>query len=183
MVFYRPPKSSIWGHSLRKMKPSVQLEKTNELKNILSYECEQELFDIVFYDDSRYKKKVAEIDFNNVCEMFKSYIDCQIFTPGTNYKMNELQFQLALEKLKSFEAMFSKITTDIVLSHRLNIKGWHINNTYVKTNAEITHVYGTSPHIGTEILFNNRNEFYYLKNLLGTLGLCELNEKYLSKER
>jgi len=183
MVFYRPPKSSIWAHSLRKMKPSIQLEKVNELKKILSYEIEKEFYSLVLYDNSNYAKKTAAIDFNSVCKLFESCVDGQKLEHASSCNMNHDQFQLSLEKLINFESMFSKITTDINLSHGLTLKGWNIDNAYVKTNAEISFVYGTSPRIGTEIFFNNRNEFDYLKNVLMILGICELNDKHLSKER
>jgi len=175
-----PPKSSVWGHSLRKMKPDKE-------KMLI---------------DNFFRKAVAEYHFSVGSIFFQRTLDTlsneDIVKESKNYFIellditpNEIalsnlsreQFDLCLNELLNNNDLFISGKSGIVLNASMQISKWLINYKEVSTESTLSVSYGAKPWISTFFTFSSMDEFDYIKGVLEELGICRLNEKYLKEKK
>ena len=168
MLYYKPPKSSIWGHKLRKMRPDRQRKLTRD-----------------FFAEgvSEYKFEIGSLTIlSSSAQLIQRF---ERLLKVTAYKnqfsiLTQRQCQKCIDEIIK-EPSF-QITRQLLLLQCFVISKWRIHNKKVVTNSRIMLFYGLQPCMSTFLQFNSHEEFLIIKNLLLDLGLCKLNEKHL-KER
>lgn len=176
--YYRLSKSSIWGHSLRKMQPSTQYNRINSLLNELDIEISEERFHLSL--GHSLKDTSVNDDFDKVYSEITHILGIKEIIINPFQKLDKNQFQIVLDYLFSIENELKKMFIYINVENVIKINCWKINNKKVKTMSELGINYGCEPYIGTEFILNNEEEFYYLYEVFNRNNICKLNKKHLS---
>lgn len=172
MLRYQPPKSNVWGHALRGMKPS----KLHALA-------------------SRFEDRVAASVAKRSAMAFLSPVDYQAVPPVSAMReveeavgrpfehgqliLSEEELDRALAFLVRSEDRLLDLTYDFSIWRSVEIDAWKIGELHSKTRSEIKWVYGTSPRVCTSLWFQSRDEFYHVQVAFQELGICRLSEKHL----
>jgi hypothetical protein len=164
MYRYQPPKSAIWGHSLRNMKPVRQKALFNEFLS----------------------QAVAEYSFENGI--------LTVLSGSANQRVLRFEYLLDVISLNnSFNALTppqidrclaeiigdDELIPDLILLQPVKISAWLINGQKAATSSRVTLYYGSQPCISTFLRFDTVEQFQYIKEVLEDLRFCKLNEKHL----
>ena len=172
MLRYQPPKSNIWGHSLRKMKPSVERALADEFERLAIARGEFGASTLWIC------RSVPGCD--TPTELIQRY-DSALKKNSINgfFHLEEAEFESAFKMLVSDESELPLGNTNILRSRAIKIHEWHIAGTAAPTQSTIHWNYGSTPGISTFLRFNTREEFDYIRSVFADLKLCKLNEKHL----
>lgn len=162
MYQYTPPKSSVWGHALKKMSPVRQQALFSDFLN----KAAPEFSFITGVLQMRYP--FAHLDrFENllgIAAVNKSFSS-----------LTQSQSELVLQEIAREEAL----CPGIMLRQGFEISAWSINGKRVASTSRVGIYYGLKPRLSTFFLFETIAQFQYVKSVLTELGLCTLNEKHL----
>ena len=169
-----PSKSSIWGHSLRKISPSKLFKKTPSFIDELIIDSD------VIYDFS------IDEGFDNCKRKF--WRDQAVITLNSKSKfgikkpLSKDDFHKILAMLIENESELKNTDTEISLSERYEITKWNINNRETKTYSTIEFTYGTSPHVLTQLQFETMDDYNFISAHFTKHKICTLNTKHIKKK-
>jgi hypothetical protein len=167
MYRYQPPKSSIWGHKLRKMSA---LRASALLEEFLAKATRHHKFKSaslsINYRDDRIALRFAEI----------LGIETKDFM---HEKLTFDQSNVCLQEIIRLESTSSADAGVILLNQCFEIAQWAIDGKSVNTRSRLTMSYGALPCLSTRLWFHTVDQFQYIRHVLSDLGLCKLNEQHL----
>jgi hypothetical protein len=180
MYRYSPPKSNIWGHSLRNMEPTRQ----------------KALFDEFL------KRAVAEHSFtggsltlfvglppaflplegqgpwghvtSNDVQRFEQLLGTGA-REGAFYSLTPQQCEMVLNEIIRNSALIP----GVMFLQSVEVSKWLIDGQPVTTQSRITLYFGTKPCVSTFLQFQTLDQFEFVKRVLSDLQFCKLNEKHL----
>lgn len=181
MYKYAPPKSSVWGHSLQKMKPGKQKTLVDEFinKSVSEFQFNnssviyQRTLDTVFDDDLA----------NKSTKIFEDLISASSSDVVDLSNLTEEHFKLCLKELQSNSSHFISGKSGIILKYGMKISKWLIDNKEVPTESIFIVSYGAKPWVTTFFTFSEIDHFHFVKKSLDELGICKLNQKHLKRHR
>ncbi|HHP7244386.1 MAG TPA: hypothetical protein ACFE0H_06840 [Elainellaceae cyanobacterium] len=180
MLRYSPPKSSFWGHRLRKMKPSVQKERTEKFKEIVKIEALYNSYSLSIlgrYDSEKFC--FDKEDSARITQQFERLLNRKPDPSKECFELTDHEFSGCLEQLIRMEDEFKHINADILLSHHLAIKFWKIPHKTPGHDSGLTCSFGTMPYLGTGFVFRDRSEYDYVAKVLSGLSICRLSDTRL----
>lgn len=173
---YQPPKSNIWGHSLRKMKPSIERALSGEFE-------EAAVARLSFSASSLWisRKAADRIVPQDLISRFEAAVQKE--SKEGFFHLSEVEFERAFAVLVTCESALSDIDATIALSRIVRIQEWRIAGVPVPTSSSVHWDFGSSPGISTFLSFGDRAEFDYVREVLERLKICRLNEKHLKPQK
>lgn len=174
MYQYKPPKSSVWGHSLRNMKPAKERELFQEFLQIAvaEYRVGQGSLSI----SSMESPQLAARSVGH----FERVLNAKSFN-GFFPQLSEAQIDICFKELVLDEQL--RVGQDVILLEPISIAKWLVNGRQSVTHSLIVLYYGSSPLLSTFLHFDSLEEFQYIRDVLQSLNLCRLNDKHLKLER
>lgn len=168
MFRYMPPKSSIWGHRL----PNMPAKRANELVNQFLATAAGE-----------YKFLSSSLGIIDGTGQIVPRMERLLGTAARGGQFGDLtqqQSAVCLEEIIKEEDQAASIkTSPFMFAHNFEISQWHFAGQFVATTSKISMHYGQLPCISTFLWFDTVEQFRHVKQVLGDLGLCNLNEKHL----
>ena len=167
MFYYNPPKSSVWGHLLRKMPASRARKRFEQFIMIAVGEYELQSARLSVGDPSG--------------ELVKRY-EQVIGTAAKNGQfptLNKEQSELCINEIIRAEPLGLGTMTHLNLLQSFKITKWRIEEKNVATNSLIGMHYGLLPCLTTQLQFETIEQFEYIKQALESVRLCKLNIKHL----
>jgi hypothetical protein len=89
------------------------------------------------------------------------------------------QFDLCLNELIRNDSLYISGKSGAVLLCGVEISKWRIKGEESPTQSHMQIYYGAKPRIATFLSFRDLEEFKFIDQVLGELGICHLNEKHL----
>ena len=172
-MYYSPPKKSVWGHSLRKMAPTMQRER---LELFLAKAVSDHVFSTgcVFYQPAPAGPfQSAEIESH-----FVELLGLPVPQPGLS-NLDEAQFEACCRELVARPSLFEPGRRGAAVMASYSISGWLVAGTPVETSSELGFFYGARPWIVPRFSFDTLAVFDYLRETLESVGLCRLNPKHI----
>ena len=172
MFRYQPPKSSVWGHLLRKMPADRAKARFQEFLNTAVAEHNFSSASLTIQDASgevvpRYERLVGSPAQNGCCF----------------YRLTLEESDRCLDELIKDEASAPGATSRFALAQLFEITKWRVNGQEVPTTSSVSIHFGQLPCISTFFQFETVEQFYSVKRVLEDIGLCKLNEKHLKPVR
>jgi hypothetical protein len=167
MYRYQPPKSSIWGHRLRKM-PAQRASRLLE--------------DFFSKTTQHHELKSASISIAAKDHPIAQRLAAILNTPTAEFmhaRLNLDQSNTCLQEIIRLESISSADARVILLNQHFEISQWVIGGKFVDTRSTVTMHYGALPCLGTRLWFDTEDEFDYIRQILGDIGLCKLNRQHL----
>lgn len=173
MYRYQPPKSSVWGHSLRKMKPARERELFQEFLRlaVASYQVGEGSLGITSIGPAQSAQSVS-----SCVEHFERVLGTPSFN-GFFPKLSPESIEACFRELVSNEKWY--LDSHALLLQPFSITSWLVDGREVKTRSAIMVYYGSTPTLSTTLVFESLDEFHCVRRTLETLKLCRLNEKHL----
>ena len=174
MYRYQPPKSSVWGHSLRNMKPARERELFQEFLRmaVAEYRIGEGSLSISSMES-------PELGARSV-EHFERVLNVKSFN-GFFPKLSQAQIDICFSELVLDEHLC--VGQHVNLLEPISIAKWLIDERRTMTHSSIVLYYGSSPLLSTFLRFDTLEDFHYIQDVLLTLKLCRLNDKHLKVER
>ena len=178
MYRYAPPKSNIWGHSLRNMEPARQRALFEEF-------LKQAVAEFSFADGSLTLFAGSAPPFlkgegpwghatENDIRRFEQLLGT-VARNGSFYSLTVQQCDLVLNEI----IRNSALAPGVLFVQMCNISNWLINGQRVATQSMINLNYGMKPCVSTFLQFETVEQFEFVKKVLSDLHFCTLNEKHL----
>ena len=178
MYRYSPPKSNIWGHSLRNMEPARQ-------RTLLAEFLKRAVADYAFANGSLTIFAGAPPPFlegqgswGHATESDIQHFEHLLGAVARNGSFNSLtpqQCEAALNEIIQDSALIP----GVLLVQSARISKWCINGQSAATQSHIMLYYGMKPCISTFLEFHTVEQFQFVKQVLSDLHFCTLNEKHL----
>ena len=170
MYRYQPPKSSVWGHSLRNMKPAKERELFHEFLRlaVAEYRIGQGSLSISSMESPQLGARTVE--------HFERVLNVKSFN-GFFPKLSEAQIDICFKELVLDEQLC--VGQHVNLLEPVSIAKWLINERQSATRSSIILYYGSLPLLSTFLRFETIEEFQYIQHVMRTLKLCRLNDKHL----
>jgi len=184
MYRYSPPKSNIWGHSLRKMEPTQQKALFDEFLKTAVAGHSFTGGSLTLYVGSAPPFLPLEAQgmwghaTSNDVQRFEQLLGTTA-REGAFYSLTPQQCELALNEI----IRNSAITPGVMLLQGVEISNWLIEGHSVPTQSRITLYYGMKPCISTFLQFETTEQFEFIKRVLSDLQFCKLNERHLKPIR
>jgi hypothetical protein len=89
------------------------------------------------------------------------------------------QSSACLEELVRAEAATPADARAVMLAQHFEISKWNMDGEPVNTRSTLTMRYGGLPCLTTRLWFETEEEFNYIRDVMGELGLCKLNKQHL----
>lgn len=169
MYYYHPPKSSIWGHGLRKMPAARERELFRKFLNIAVREFKNNQGNLTVMDPSR-----------ALVRKYETLLGLTAYGDGF-FNLNGEQCEVVVDEIIKAQAVGA--AEPVILLQSFEITKWRIEGTDVPTNSNIALYYGKMPCVSTFLQFDSVEEFNYIKRVLEELNFCKLNEKHLRLRR
>lgn len=170
MFYYRPPKSSIWGHRLRKM-PAARASELFEKFLATATGSHQfttgslTCFGVPGGMTARFEKLLGLQSLNCF------------------FHLNQEQTRTCLQEIIKHEAANPAGPRPYSLLESINVSCWRINGEDVATDSTFSMHYGSLPCLSTFLHFDSIDQFHFVRQALADLGICKLNEKHLRPSR
>jgi hypothetical protein len=168
MLRYRPPKSSVWGHLLRKM-PAERARA--RFRDFLATAVAEHNFGS------------ATLSIGDVSGQFVPRYEGLVGMPAHNGSsfpsLTEEQSDRCLDELIKDEAAAPGTASHFALAQFYQITQWRIDDQDVPTDSQVTIHYGQLPCLSTFFQFETVEQFHSVRRVLEDIGLCKLNEKHL----
>jgi hypothetical protein len=180
MYRYIPPKASVWGHSLRNMKPSRE-------KALMDRFFEIAVAQYSFSSGSVFYQPSMDTLFNEeparLCRKhFEGILDVES-SPHSLVNLGKEQFDLCLNELIRNDSLYISGSSGAVLMSGVEISKWRIKGEESPTKSHMNIFYGAKPRISTFLAFRDLEEFNFINQVLEELGICRLNEKHLKTKK
>ena len=180
MYRYSPPKSNIWGHSLRKMEPARQKTLFDEFlkKAVAEHTFTGGTFTLHIGPAPAFLPLEAQGMWGHVTSNDVQRFEQLLGTTareGAFYSLTSQQFEVALNEIIQNSALIP----GVMLVQSLNISKWLIEGQPVATQSMLMLFYGMKPCISTFLEFETSGQFEFIKQVLSDLDFCKLSEKHL----
>jgi hypothetical protein len=169
MFYYRPPKSSIWGHKLRKMPAARERALFRQFLDAAVGEFKNDSGNFSVFDPTR-----------ELIKKFEALFGMPALGDGF-FNLNGEQCELVVDEVIKTAAAGG--AGRFMLLQSFEISKWRIDGNDVPTNSRMGLYYGKLPCVSTFLHFNSQEEFHYVKRVLEDLNFCKLNEKHLKVSR
>jgi hypothetical protein len=180
MYRYSPPKSNIWGHSLRKMEPTRQKALLEEFLKRAVAERSFTGGSLTLFIGSpppfwplEAQKMWGHVTSNDV-QRFEQLLGTAA-KEGAFYSLTPHQCEMALNDI----IQNSAIIPGVMLLQGVDVSEWLIDDQPVATQSRIVLYYGMKPCISTFLQFETTGQFEFIQRVLSDLDFCKLNEKHL----
>jgi hypothetical protein len=180
MFRYSPPKSRIWGHSLRKMEPARQKALFGEFlkKAVAEYSMTGGSLTLFVGSAPAFFPAEAQAMWRHATredvERFEQLLGAAA-QDASFYSLTPQQCETALAELIRNRALLP----GSVLLQAVEISKWLIEGRAAKTRSRIHLYYGMKPCISTFLQFETVGQFEFIRRVLSDLRFCTLNEKHL----
>jgi len=166
MFYYRPPKSSIWGHRLGKMPAERAKALFNQFLAIAVAE---------------YKYSYGSMSIHDSTGQMQSRYERLIGKPLTLDRRSDMLTQEQCEKCVDEFIMDQNAggPTPFLLHYSIDITQWRLHGQPAPTQSSLSIYYGPFPCLSTSLRFETREQFEYIKQVFADIRLCKLNEKHL----
>ncbi len=180
MYRYRPPKSNLWGHSLRKMEPLRQKELFDEF---LKRAVAEHLFaggslSLFVGSAPTYLPLDAQDLWGHVnshdVHMFERLLGTGA-RDGGFYSLTPQQCEVSLNEI----IRNSTLIPGVLLLQSVDVSKWLIDDQPVTTDSNFRLHFGMMPSISTSLQFQTLEQFKFIQRVLSDLKFCKLNEKHL----
>jgi hypothetical protein len=176
MYRYRPPKKNVWGHSLKNMKPAHEKALLDKFFEVAVAESSFGTGS-VFYQPTM--ESLFDEDPPKKCkEHFASILGIEP-SPISLSNLGREQFDWCLNEMIRNDSLYISGQSGAVLSCGVTISKWRIKGEEFPTESQIHIYYGAKPRLATFLTFRDLEEFRFIDQVLGELGICRLNEKHL----
>jgi hypothetical protein len=168
MFRYQPPKSSVWGHLLRKMpaervKPRFQAFLATAVAEYTFSSASLAIQDTSGQVIPRYERLVGTPAQHG-----------SHFAPLTHEQSDR-----CIDELIKDEASDPAAAAQIAIAQLFEITRWRIDGEEAATSSRVTIHYGRLPCISTHFQFETVEQFHSVRRVLEEIGLCKLKEKHL----
>lgn len=174
---YSPPKASIWGHSLRKMKPEIARSRFNTFleTNAAEHRWSSRILSVYPGTYPPVDEKVA-----SVLQGFEDIIGAKSPRDGRLWYVSQEHFERCVEELVANPLLCADKEVQVSLDGTVEISEWCNGSKRYPTKSIMTLVYGTSPKISSMFLkFESLELYEQVKQGFIDAELCKLNDKYL----
>jgi len=165
MYRYQPPKSSIWGHSLKNMQPAHQIALFGKF-------LERAVAEYTFFGGDL---MVWDISLRKEIQRFENLLGAASKNNYSFHSLTQQQFDMCLNEIVRDDTLIPRL----MLMQSFAISKWSVNRQAVATESQINLYYGVKPCISTFLQFDTVEQFHFVKKVLEDLRFCTLNEKYL----
>lgn len=174
MYRYMPPKSSIWGHSLRKMAPARQ-------KHLFDAFLDRAVAERKITSASLLISSLGQPALNPIADVIQHFEILLNTTARSGHftRLTEPQFDQCFATIKADPKLTSDMRGLLLLTQRLTVTKWRIDGTEFATNSHFDLSYGSSPSVTTFLTFESVDQFRFVQGVLAELRFCRLNEKHL----
>ena len=170
---YRPPKSSVWGHALRNMRPGRQ-------RALVQQFLETTTVAHGFGEGSlSIARAIARAPVDEAIRHFESLLGQPAYD-GFFPKLSARDVDRCLAEFEADERWYVEFGASVLQA--ISISQWLIAGVPRDTRSALHVHYGSMPVLGTMLGFESIEEFRSVKAALESIKLCKLNEKHL-KER
>lgn len=180
MYRYSPPKSNIWGHSLRQMAPTRQKALFDEFLKRAVAEHSLTGGSLTLYMGSapaffplEAQGMWGHVTRNDV-QRFEQLLGTSA-REGSFYSLSPQQCEAALNEI----IRNSTLIPGVMLLQGVDVSKWLIEGQPVATQSRIMLYYGMKPCLSTFLQFETTGQFECIKRVLSDLDFCKLNEKHL----
>ena len=180
MYRYSPPKSSIWGHSLRKMEPAKQRALFDEFlkKAVAAYSFTGGSLRLLVGAAPGFLPVEMQGTWGHVTSEDVRRIEQLLGATaleGAFYSLTPQQCDAALDEINRNRGMIP----GIMLTQGVTISQWLIHGRPTATQSMINLFYGMKPCISTFLQFETVEQFEFIRQVLEELHFCKLSEKHL----
>ena len=179
---YSPPKSSVWGHSLRKMRPDKQKVLFDNFFDLAVDESCFHTGSVYYLPDLQEIMQTNRRSTQSLNPEFNKYF-MNLLNPVNPqlefFRLSEEQFGLCLDEIIKNSNLYVPGKYGAVVTAGYQIKAWKINGKSVPTDSYLHIYYGAKPHITPRFYFDEISAFEYLKQILEELKICKLNPKHI----
>lgn len=172
MFRYQPPKSSVWGHLLRKM-PAVRAQA--RFQEFLATAVAEHKFSSA---NLRIQDPSGE-----VVPRYERLVGMPAPDGCSFARLTQEQSDRCIDELIKDEASVPGAAGNFALAQSFAITRWRVDGQEAPTNSSVIIHFGQLPCISTFFQFETVEQFHSLKRVLEDIGLCKLNEKYLKPVR
>jgi len=178
MYRYSPPKSSVWGHGLRKMSPAREKQLSQQFLETAVAEYEFAIASLNVGAIAADRVEAAR----QVVRYFERLLGRDAL--NTSFPiLTKAEFDRCLAALISTPDFLAPRRPHISLSVHYKISQWRIRGAAIPTQSTLAFYFGTSPRIITFLLFSTVSEFKFVQSVLAELGLCTLSDKHLKLDK
>ena len=171
---YRPPKSSVWGHALRNMKPGRQRALVRQF-------LETATAAHGFGEGSlSIAGVIARAPVEEAIRHFESLLEQPSYA-GFFPKLSARDVDRCLDEFEADERWHVEFGASVLQA--VSITQWLIDGIPRNTRSALHVHYGSMPVLGTMLGFESIEEFRSVKAALESIKLCKLNEKHLKERR
>jgi len=166
---YQPPKSSIWGHLLRKMPASRAHSLLGEF-----------LGTAAGHHEFRSARAAIRLDNKNL----ETRIEELLGVPSRNSEFTGLTLEQSnslIREVIRLEVTSPEEARALSVSQSFLITQWVVDGARVLTRSRLTMRYGQLPGISTHFWFDTIPQFHFVSRIMQELRICKLNEKHLNK--
>jgi len=170
MYYYHPPKSSIWGHRLRKMHAARAWKLFSEFLATAA---------------GAYRFQYGSLGCHGVAGNMTAHFERLLGMSARNghFQLHEEQTRLCLDEIIQHEAAHPNGPRPYLLLQSFTVTQWRIDGQNFATDSMFNMNYGLLPCLSTFLRFDSPAQFESIKRVLEDLGICKLNEKHLKLSR
>src|SRR5579859_1858042 len=177
MLQYRPPKSHIWGHSLKSLAPEAIRSRFAAFMTATVAESRFVAGRLLVGQ----AKPVAESKPENLLARFERLLELP--PQDGSFELTEPQFDKCLDEIIRDPELLKDPDTLVLLTEFLQVGAWKIDGREVKTSSLLTLGLGKHSYLTTLLSFNDRAEFDLVRQSFLDVGLCDLSEKHLREAK
>jgi hypothetical protein len=171
---YRPPKSSVWGHTLHHMKPGRQRAL---VRQFLATATAAHGFS---EGSLSIAHAIARAPVDEAVRHFESLLG-QSSYDGFFPKLAARDVDRCLDEFEADERWYVEFGASVLQA--ISISQWLIDGVARNTLSALHVHYGSMPVLGTTLGFESIEDFRSVKSTLESIKLCKLNEKHLKQRR
>jgi hypothetical protein len=182
MYRYQPPKSNIWGHSLRNMAPARQRALFGEFlkQAVAEYAFRDGILTIFAGPPPPHLE--GQKPYGHATQSDVRHFEQLLGTVAQNgwfYSLPPEKCEVALNEIIRNSALIPGVS----LLQDVGVSKWLIDGRPVAVQSTINLNYGMMPSISTFLQFETIEQFHFIKQVLADLRFCTLNEKHLKPIR
>ena len=166
MFRYQPPKSSIWGHLLRRMPAERARRLFHQFLDVAAAEYTFRSASLIIHDP-----------LGLIAQRYQSLIE-KPFVNGYVYGLTFGESERCIDERISDEARAAG-AAHFVLSQNFEVTKWRVNGSETPTESSLGIKYGPLPCLTTSLQFETIEQFHSVQRVLADLRLCKLSEKHL----
>jgi hypothetical protein len=182
MYRYSPPKSNIWGHSLRNMEPARQRALFAEFlkRAVTEYSFRAGSLTLFAGSPPPFLEGTGPWGHATASDIqrFERLLGA-VAKNGGFHSLAPHQCEAALNEI----IRDCTLIPGVLLLQCADISKWCVNGQSVATASRIMLYYGFKPCISTFLEFHTIAQFQFVKQVLSDLRFCTLNEKHLKPIR